>query len=32
VFTGLIREIGTVESIDREAPGARIGVGASLAA
>jgi len=32
VFTGLIREIGTVESIDRDATGARIRVGASLAA
>ena len=32
MFTGLIREIGTVESIDRDATGARIRVGASLAA
>jgi riboflavin synthase len=32
VFTGIVREIGTVESIDRDAAGARIRVGASLAA
>jgi riboflavin synthase len=32
VFTGIVREIGTVESIDRDAAGARIRVDASLAA
>jgi riboflavin synthase len=30
VFTGIVREIGTVESLDRDAMGARIRVGASL--
>jgi riboflavin synthase len=32
MFTGIVREIGTVESIDRDAAGARIRVRASLAA
>jgi riboflavin synthase len=32
MFTGIVREIGTVESIDRDAAGARIRVGADLAA
>jgi riboflavin synthase len=32
VFTGIVREIGTVESIDRDAAGARLRVGTAIAA
>jgi riboflavin synthase len=32
VFTGIVREIGTVESVERDGAGARIRVSASLAA
>ena len=32
MFTGIVREIGTVESVERDGAGARIRVSASLAA